>query len=125
MSIVRLFLCTPSRDGAAHADRLHLSTWLWDDGRAWHAHRVARSPSPHFLLAALHAISQQHPWFLGLRFVLLMAAWDGERLPVSFRLIWPKHPGGYRSENALLRAMGEVFVPPRWAKLVIVGGEAA
>ena len=70
-------------------------------------------------------ISQHHPWFLGLRFVLLMAAWDGYRLPVSFRLILPKRHGGYRSENALFRAMVEEFVPPRWAKLVIVGGDAA
>jgi len=70
-------------------------------------------------------ISQHHPWFLGLRFVLLMAAWDGYRLPVSFRLIVPKRHAGYRSDNALFRAMVEEFVPPRWAKLVIVGGDAA
>jgi hypothetical protein len=70
-------------------------------------------------------ISQHHPWFLGLRFVLLMAAWDGYRVPVSFRLILPKRHEGYCSENALFRAMVEEFVPPRWAKLVIVGGDAA
>jgi hypothetical protein len=70
-------------------------------------------------------ISQHHPWFFGLRFVLLMAAWDGYRLPVGFRLILPKRHAGYRSENALLRDMVEEFVPPRWAKLVIVGGDAA
>src|SRR2546423_10622422 len=55
MPIVRLFLCTPYRDGSAHDDRLHLSAWLCDHGLSWHAHRVARSPSPHFLLAGLHA----------------------------------------------------------------------
>jgi hypothetical protein len=70
-------------------------------------------------------ISKHHPWFLGLRFVLLMAAWDGSRLPVSFRRILPKRHGGYRSENALFCAMVEEFIPPRWAKLVIVGGDAA
>jgi Transposase DDE domain len=70
-------------------------------------------------------ISQHHPWFFGLRFVLLMAAWDGYRLPVGFRLILPKRHAGYRSENALFRDMVEEFVPPRWAKLVIVGGDAA
>ena len=31
----------------------------------------------------------------------------------------------YRSENALFRAMVEEFVPPCWAKLVMVGGDAA
>jgi hypothetical protein len=70
-------------------------------------------------------ISKHHPWFLGLRFVLLLAAWDGYRLPVGFRLILPKRHAGYRSENALFREMVDAFVPPSWAKLVIVGGDAA
>src|SRR5256886_13488382 len=70
-------------------------------------------------------ISQHHPWFFGLRFVLLMAAWDGYRLPVGLRLILPKGHADYRSENALFREMVGAFVPPRWAKLVIVGGDAA
>jgi hypothetical protein len=70
-------------------------------------------------------ISQHHPWFFGRRFVLLMAAWDGYRLPVGFRLILPKCHTGYRSENAVFREMGGEFVPPQWAKLVIVGGDAA
>jgi hypothetical protein len=69
--------------------------------------------------------SQHHPWVFGLRFVLLMAAWDGYRLPVGFRLILPKRHAGYRSENALFREMVSAFVPPRWAKVVIVGGDAA
>ena len=70
-------------------------------------------------------ISQHHPWFFGLRFALLMAAWDGYRIPVDFRLILPKRHADYRSENALFREMVGAFVPPRWAKLVIVGGDAA
>ena len=70
-------------------------------------------------------ISQHHPWFFGLRFALLMAAWDGYRIPVDFRLMLPKRHADYRSENALFRAMVGAFVPPRWAKLVIVGGDAA
>ena len=57
-------------------------------------------------------ISQHHPWFFGLRFVLLMAAWDGYRIPVGFRLILPKRYAGYRSENALFREMvGGVRAP--------------
>jgi hypothetical protein len=70
-------------------------------------------------------ISQHHPWFFGLRFVLLMAAWDGYRLPVGFRRILPKRHAGYCSENARFREMVGAFVPPPWAKLVIVGGDAA
>src|SRR5438132_13454666 len=37
----------------------------------------------------------------------------------------PKRHAAYRSENVLFREMGEAFVPPRWAKRVIVGGDAA
>jgi hypothetical protein len=70
-------------------------------------------------------ISQHPPWFVGLRFVLLMAAWDGYRLPVGFRLILPKRHADYRSEHALFREMVGEFVPPCWATRVIVGGDAA
>jgi hypothetical protein len=70
-------------------------------------------------------ISQHHPWFFGLRFVVVMAAWDGYRVPVSFRLIVPKDHADYHSENTLFRDMVAEFVPPYWAKLVIVGGDAA
>jgi hypothetical protein len=69
--------------------------------------------------------SQQHPWFFGLRCVRLMAAWDGERLPVGFRLIRPQRHAGDRSDNARCREMVSACVPPSWAKLVVVGGDAA
>jgi hypothetical protein len=69
--------------------------------------------------------SQHQPWFFGLRFVLLMAVWDGYRVPVGFRLILPKRHADYRSENVLFREMVGEFVPPPWAKLVVVGGDAA
>ncbi len=49
----------------------------------------------------------------------------GCHTPVRFRLILPKRHAHYRSENVLLREMVGVFVPPSWAKLVIVGGDAA
>jgi hypothetical protein len=70
-------------------------------------------------------ISQHHPWCFGLRFVLVMVAWDDYRVPVRFRLILPKRHAAYRSENVLFREMVEAFVPPSWAKRVIVGGDAA
>jgi hypothetical protein len=70
-------------------------------------------------------ISPQHPWFFGLRFGLVRAAWDSDRLPVGFRLMRPKRHAGYRSENALFREVVGAFVPPPWATLVIVGVDAA
>jgi hypothetical protein len=69
--------------------------------------------------------SKHHPWFFGIRFVLLMAAWDGYRIPVGFRLILPKRHRGYQNENALFREMVSEFTPPSWAKWVIVSGDAA
>jgi hypothetical protein len=69
--------------------------------------------------------SQHHPWFFGLRFVRVIAAWDGYRVPVGMRLILPKCHADYCSENAWFREMVSEFVPPQWAKLVIVGGDAA
>src|SRR5262249_22979020 len=70
-------------------------------------------------------ISKHHPWFFGLRVVLLMAACDDYRVRVGVRLMLPKRHAAYRSENALFRGMVGEFVPPSWAKLVIVGGDAA
>jgi hypothetical protein len=46
-------------------------------------------------------------------------------MPVGFRLILPKRHADYRSENVLFREMVSEFVPPKWAKLIIVGGDAA
>jgi hypothetical protein len=69
--------------------------------------------------------SKSHPWFFGLRFVLLIAAWDGYRIPVGFRIILPKRHQGYQNENALFREMVGEFIPPSWATLVIVSGDSA
>src|SRR6516162_6680756 len=54
-SIASFLLSPSSEEGSVHADRLHLSPWLCDPGLSRHAHRMARAPSPHILLAHLHA----------------------------------------------------------------------
>src|SRR5262249_7057769 len=78
-----------------------------------------------------HPVAQQgrirkhQPGFFCLRGAVLMAAWDGERVPAGCRLMLPKRHAGYRSDHALLREMGGACVPPSGAKLVLVGGEAA
>jgi hypothetical protein len=46
-------------------------------------------------------------------------------VPGGFRRIVPKRPADYRSDNALFREMVGEVVPPSWAKLVMVGGDAA
>src|SRR5262249_13392040 len=53
--ISSFFLWTSSGNGSTHDDGLHLPPWFCDDGVSWHAHRVAWAPSPHPLLAGLHA----------------------------------------------------------------------
>jgi hypothetical protein len=69
--------------------------------------------------------SKYHPWFFGIRFVLLIAAWDGYRIPVGFRIILPKRHQGYQNENAWFCEMLSEFTPPSWATWVIVSGDAA
>jgi len=69
--------------------------------------------------------SEHHPWFFGIRFVLLIVSWDVFRLPVAFRLIRPKSHPHYQTENALFREMVASFAPPSWATTVIVEGDAA
>jgi len=57
--------------------------------------------------------SNKHPYFFGIRFVMLMVAWDVYRIPVGFRLILPKTHPAYQTENELFRQMVVQFVPPR------------
>jgi len=64
-------------------------------------------------------------WFFGIRFALLIVAWDVYRIPVAFRLILPKSHPGYRKENSLFRDMLNAFKPPSWATQIIVEGDAA
>jgi hypothetical protein len=59
------------------------------------------------------------------RCALLIATWEVYRFPVAFRLIRPKTHPAYRTENALFREMVSHFVPPAWAKRVMVTGDAA
>jgi hypothetical protein len=206
-SIVSFLLCLPYSDGAAHDNRLHLSTWLCDHDISRHAHGVPQSPSPQSLLAHLYASRLARAQNLGRdgqvapatitawRFgrllkatywnVHLIVSWlaqgllailppptnavlylfgDGSHAnkrgaknpggterahqPASSVVFWPtlrivdgsvgwlsrvsrlshhlpKRHTAYRTENALFRGMVGEFTPPRWAKLVIVGGDSA
>jgi len=69
--------------------------------------------------------SAHHPWFFGMRFALLIVHWDVDRFPGAFRLIRPKSHPEYPPEHALFREMGGRFIPPTWAKRMIVEGDAA
>jgi hypothetical protein len=69
--------------------------------------------------------SAEHPGFFGMRFALVIVTGDVSRFPVAFRLLRPKSPPEYQPAPALFREMGGRFIPPTWAKRVIVEGDAA
>jgi len=65
------------------------------------------------------------PGFWGMRLALVLATWEVERLPGAWRLLRPPSPPADPTEQARCRAMGGSFVPPPWAKRMIVEGAAA
>src|SRR5262249_25890995 len=87
--------------------------------------RVKPKRGPQNPLAHKGRKSEHQPWFFGIRFALFVATWDGYRLPVAFRLLRVKTHPEYQTENALFREMVSRFMPPPWAKRVIVEGDAA
>jgi hypothetical protein len=70
-------------------------------------------------------LNEHHAWFFGIKFVVLMVAWDGYRIPVDFQMVLPKGHPDYQKENELFRHMLSHFQPPDWAKVVIIVGDAA
>ena len=60
--------------------------------------------------------------FFGIKFIVLMVGWDTYRIPVVFEIVLPKPLPGYQNENTLFRQMVARFLPPLWAKRVIVWG---
>jgi len=70
-------------------------------------------------------LNEHHAWFFGIKFVVLMVAWDNYRIPVDFKMVLPKGHPDYQKENELFRHMLSHFQPPDWAKVVIVVGDAA
>ena len=73
-------------------------------------------------LARKTRLNQYAPYLFGQSLVLLIAQWGRCRIPVAAGVVDPKIPG---HQNQLLRAMLEAFVPPAWARQVIVEADAA
>ncbi len=57
----------------------------------------------------------------GFEMVLLVACWDHYRIPVALAVIDPQVQG---HQNQLFRQMLQSFEPPRWARRVVVLGDA-
>jgi hypothetical protein len=105
-----------------------LATWPAPRHGVWYLlgdGRHADQRGPKHPVAQQGRARQDHPGFFGRRFVRLRAAGDGSRVPVGFRRMLPQCHVGYRSEKALFREMGSALLPPHWAQLGVVGGDAA
>jgi Transposase DDE domain len=76
-------------------------------------------------LAKKGRLNEYAPFTFGLPVIIIIAQWEGYRMPLAFRLVKPKGSPGYQSENALFREMlGEVLLPA-WCKKVVVSADAA
>jgi hypothetical protein len=70
-------------------------------------------------------LNEHRAWFFGIKFVVLLVAWEDYRIPVDFQIVLPKGHPDYRKENELFRHLLSHFQPPGWANWVIVVGDAA
>jgi len=70
-------------------------------------------------------ISKFGTYFFGIRFIVLLVCWDSIRIPIAFRIIWPKNHANYKKENALFLEMLKEFQPPDWAVTIIILGDSA
>lgn len=66
-------------------------------------------------------VNKYAPYTFGFSVVLLVASWGRYRIPVNIAVVDPKREG---HANVLFRNMLRKFVPPRWAKKVVVLGDA-
>jgi hypothetical protein len=76
----------------------------------------------HQPLARKRRLNEYGPYLFGQSLVLLIAQWGRCRIPVAARVVDPKIPG---HQNRLFRQMLQEFVPPAWARQVIVEADAA
>jgi hypothetical protein len=65
--------------------------------------------------------SESSPYTFGLNMVVLVASWDGLRIPIAMATIDPKRKG---QQNILCRQMLRDFVPPSWVREVAVLADA-
>lgn len=66
-------------------------------------------------------LSQYSPYVFGFGMVLLIASWGSYRVPVAIAVIDPEVKG---HQNILFRQMLRAFVPPSWARQVVVVADA-
>ena len=65
--------------------------------------------------------SESAPYTFGFDMVVLVASWDGFRLPIAIATIDPERKG---HQNILFRQMLKAFEPPAWVREVVVVADA-
>ena len=65
--------------------------------------------------------STSSPHFFGFGMVVLVASWNGVRIPISLATIEPERKG---HQNILFRQMMRDFEPPSWVREIVVLGDA-
>jgi hypothetical protein len=78
--------------------------------------RGRKHPVGHFTRHGAH-----DPYQFGFELVLLIASWEGFRVPVAVGLVDPQCRG---HQNRLFRQMLQDFVPPAWVQQVVVVADA-
>jgi hypothetical protein len=73
-------------------------------------------------LARKTRTNEYAPYVFGQALVLMIAQWGHYRVPVRAAVVDPQSKG---HQNLLFRQMLKDFVPPAWAKAVIVAADAA
>jgi Transposase DDE domain len=66
-------------------------------------------------------LNEYAAYTFGFEMVLLVACWDHYRIPVALAVLDPEVKG---HQNLLFREMLQAFEPPRWARRVVVLGDA-
>lgn len=65
--------------------------------------------------------SESSPYTFGFNMVVLVASWDGFRIPIAMATIDPERKG---HQNILFRQMLKDFEPPSWVGEIVVLGDA-
>jgi hypothetical protein len=65
--------------------------------------------------------SESSPYTFGFDMVVLVASWDGLRIPIAIATIDPERKG---HQNILFRQMLKAFEPPAWVREIVVVADA-
>lgn len=136
---------TPTHVAAWHLRRLLAAgRWQWERGlQGWVSEALAAFPPPEGVRSLVvdrplkgkrgkkppwakkGRLHEDAPFTFGLPVVSVMAQGDVSRSPLALRLVTPKDPPAYQSENAVVRELFAHLRLPAWGKQGVVVADAA